>query len=103
MKTYDEIKKIHPEIKVLFMSGYTVDIVLDKGIQEKEFNFISKPLSPNTLLRERIDIEWNMGRLSVNQHGLPDCQPFTPLEGATKHESTALRHRQGRCSAETFM
>jgi PAS domain S-box-containing protein len=58
MEIYAEIKKLCPEIKVLFMSGYTGDIVLDKGIQEKEFNFICKPLSPNTLLlkiREILD------------------------------------------------
>jgi C4-dicarboxylate-specific signal transduction histidine kinase len=27
-------------------SGYTRDIVLDKGIGEKKFDFIAKPLSP---------------------------------------------------------
>jgi PAS domain S-box-containing protein len=52
MHTFEEIKKIKPDINVLFMSGYTGDIVLDKGILKKEFNFISKPLSPNTLLRK---------------------------------------------------
>ena len=50
MHTFEEIKKLKPDIKVLFMSGYTGDIVLDKGILKKEFNFISKPLSPNALL-----------------------------------------------------
>jgi CheY-like chemotaxis protein len=59
LETYNEIKKIQPAMRVLFMSGYTGDIVLDKGIQEKEYNFIAKPLSPNTLLvkiREILDI-----------------------------------------------
>jgi len=58
MDAYKEIKKMKPDIKVLFMSGYTGDIVLDKGVQEKEYNFISKPLSPNALLlklREILD------------------------------------------------
>jgi hypothetical protein len=31
------------------MSGYTKDFLLDKGIEEKNFHFISKPLSPNQL------------------------------------------------------
>jgi CheY-like chemotaxis protein len=46
----DEIIKIKPDIKVLFMSGHARDILLDKGIREKEFEFISKPLSPHELL-----------------------------------------------------
>lgn len=50
MDAYNEIKEMKSDIKVLFMSGYTGDIVLDKGIHENEFNFISKPLSPNALL-----------------------------------------------------
>ncbi|MFH0782219.1 MAG: ATP-binding protein [Pseudomonadota bacterium] len=57
---YTEIKKINPSIKVIFMSGYTGDVVLNKGIQEERFNFISKPLSPNTLLmkvREVLDVK----------------------------------------------
>ena len=58
LDTFNEIRTFHPNIKVLFMSGYTGDIVLDKGILAKEFNFISKPLSPNALLlkiREILD------------------------------------------------
>ena len=51
-EVYDEIHKTNPDIKTLFMSGYTKDVVLDKGIEEKDFHFISKPLSPNDLLRK---------------------------------------------------
>jgi CheY-like chemotaxis protein len=57
-ETYEEIHRIDPHIKVLFTSGYTKDIVLDKGIEEKEFDFIGKPLSLNKLLlkvREVLD------------------------------------------------
>jgi two-component system, cell cycle sensor histidine kinase and response regulator CckA len=49
-EAYDEIRQLNPKIKVLFTSGYTRDIVLDKGIEEKEFDFITKPLSPEELL-----------------------------------------------------
>jgi len=51
-EVYDEILRTHPRVKALFTSGYTRDIVLDKGIEEKNFHFISKPLSPNDLLRK---------------------------------------------------
>ncbi len=49
---YDEVIKINPRIKTLFTSGYTRDVVLDKGIEEKEFNFIPKPITPNELLQK---------------------------------------------------
>jgi two-component system, cell cycle sensor histidine kinase and response regulator CckA len=55
---YDEISATHPHIKVIFTSGYTRDVVLDKGIEDKRFNFIAKPLSPKELLikvREILD------------------------------------------------
>ena len=57
-ETYDEIKKMRPDIKVIFMSGYTRDVVLEKGIEGKEVDFVSKPLSLNELLlkiRETLD------------------------------------------------
>ncbi len=51
-EAYDEIIKIAPHIKVLFTSGYTRDIILNKGIEDRTFDFIAKPLSPNDLLRK---------------------------------------------------
>ena len=48
----EEIHRIDPHIKVVFTSGYTKDIVLNKGIVEKEFDFIAKPLSLNKLLQK---------------------------------------------------
>jgi len=50
-RAYMEIAKIRPEVKVLFMSGYTADIVLEKGITADDFNFIHKPVTPMELLR----------------------------------------------------
>jgi two-component system, cell cycle sensor histidine kinase and response regulator CckA len=50
-EVYEEIKKMKPDIKVLFISGHARDTVLDKGIMDKDFNFISKPVSPGELLQ----------------------------------------------------
>jgi PAS domain S-box-containing protein len=47
---YEELRKINPEIKVLFMSGYTEDIVQKYGVSENKFNFIQKPVKPHVLL-----------------------------------------------------
>ncbi len=51
-EVYEEIRGTDPHIRVLFTSGYTKDIVLNKGIEDKELDFISKPLSLNVLLRK---------------------------------------------------
>ncbi|OPX98529.1 MAG: Blue-light-activated protein [Syntrophorhabdus sp. PtaB.Bin006] len=51
-EVYEEIRKLQPYIKTLFTSGYTKDIVLDKGIEDGKFDFIAKPLSPTTLLQK---------------------------------------------------
>ena len=51
-EAYDEIRKIRPDIKVIFGSGYTSDIIDKKGILEEGLNFITKPISPRELLRK---------------------------------------------------
>ncbi len=55
---YDAIKAIKPGINVLFMSGYSADMISKEGILEKGLSFISKPVSPTELLlkvREVLD------------------------------------------------
>ena len=51
-EVYEEIHRINPHTKVLFTSGYTRDIVLEKGIEDKEFDFMPKPLSLHKLLQK---------------------------------------------------
>ena len=51
-EVFDEIRKIKPDIKVIFTSWYTGDVVLDKGIRDDAVDFITKPLLPNDLLRK---------------------------------------------------
>jgi len=43
-------KKMRPDIKILFTSGYTADIIHEKGIFDKGLDFISKPTPPKELL-----------------------------------------------------
>jgi two-component system, cell cycle sensor histidine kinase and response regulator CckA len=59
-EAYEAIRSIRPATRFLFMSGYTTDIVLEKGIGDQEFAFIPKPLEPKALLakiREVLDGE----------------------------------------------
>jgi len=49
---YEEMRSIKPDIKVLFISGYSADMISKEGILEKGSGFISKPVSPSELLRK---------------------------------------------------
>ncbi|HXW68695.1 MAG TPA: response regulator, partial [Dissulfurispiraceae bacterium] len=51
-EAYEEIKSIEPGVKTIFMSGYTDDKISRKGILEEGFDFISKPINPDTLMRK---------------------------------------------------
>jgi CheY-like chemotaxis protein len=51
-EVFDEIRKNSPGCRVIFMSGYTADIVNKRGLMEDGFNFVSKPLRPEMLLRK---------------------------------------------------
>jgi len=57
-EVFEEIRKVRPEIKVLFTSGYTGDILNGKGDLGREFDFVAKPIPPEELLtkvREVLD------------------------------------------------
>jgi CheY-like chemotaxis protein len=49
-EAYDEIRGSAPDIRVLFTSGYTKDIVLSRGIEDGAYDFLMKPVSPDELL-----------------------------------------------------
>lgn len=45
----EKIKQNHPEISVLFMSGYTDDIISRHGVLEENVHFLGKPFTPAKL------------------------------------------------------
>lgn len=51
-EAYEEIKAIRPDIKALFTSGYTENVIHKKGILDYSYNFLRKPVSPNVLLKK---------------------------------------------------
>jgi PAS domain S-box-containing protein len=50
-EAYEEIRKLSPDIRVLFATGYTMDILTKKELLAEDMVFIPKPISPKDLLR----------------------------------------------------
>jgi len=58
IEVFEEIKRINPKIKAVFLSGYSKDITEKISIVETGVNFLQKPVSPIALLkkiRERLN------------------------------------------------
>jgi len=59
-EAFDKIRAIRKDIKAIFASGYTADIIQQKGILEDGASFLAKPVLPHVLLaliRETLDKE----------------------------------------------
>ena len=53
-----EIRKVNPQMKILFASGYTMDLITTRELTEGSFDFIQKPFKSKNLLakvREILD------------------------------------------------
>jgi two-component system, cell cycle sensor histidine kinase and response regulator CckA len=46
---YDRLRKLRPELKVLFMSGYTTDIIGHHGVLDPGVHFLHKPFTRSAL------------------------------------------------------
>ncbi len=51
-KLVERLKVIHPEAKVLYMSGYTDNVIVHHGILEERIEFIQKPFTLESLARK---------------------------------------------------
>lgn len=49
---FHKVKVLYPDIKVLYMSGYTDDVIVHHGVLEEGISFIQKPFSVQRLLRK---------------------------------------------------
>jgi len=52
----EQLAKIHPETKVLFMSGYTDEAIVHHGIVDSHIAFIQKPFSERALAQKVRDV-----------------------------------------------
>ncbi len=48
----EQLRAQRPEMKVLFISGYTNDEVVRRGVKQKEAAFIQKPFTAEDLMRK---------------------------------------------------
>jgi signal transduction histidine kinase/FixJ family two-component response regulator len=81
----------HPDMRVLYMSGYTESMVSSQGIVEPAGVFLQKPLTPDVLARTVREV-------------LDTVSPRLPLCEATRGSSVGSRsapHRQEPASSRT--
>ena len=56
------LTQLRGDMKVLYMSGYTDDVILRHGLLEAGLAFLQKPFGPDALahkVREVLDVDWN--------------------------------------------
>jgi signal transduction histidine kinase len=53
---FEEIKRIKPGMRFVFISGYTADIMHSKGIPDKDVDFITKPFLKADFLRKMREV-----------------------------------------------
>jgi CheY-like chemotaxis protein len=52
----ERLDMLKPGMKVIFMSGYTADVVAHRGILDEGVNFLQKPFSPRSLARKAREV-----------------------------------------------
>jgi two-component system cell cycle sensor histidine kinase/response regulator CckA len=58
----DQVRKLRPDICVVFMSGHTSDEVVRKGVREEQVEFLQKPFTPDQLIRRLVRVLARDGR-----------------------------------------
>jgi signal transduction histidine kinase len=48
----DEIQQMHPETRILFMSGYTSNVIVRRGVLDEELNLLTKPFTRSGLTQK---------------------------------------------------
>jgi CheY-like chemotaxis protein len=82
----EKLKAKRPEIKVLFMSGYTEDAIIRHGVYTAQASFIGKPFTPAAISAKVRDVLEGSGEKGGTAplregHGDPSGNPAKPGTG----------------------
>jgi FixJ family two-component response regulator len=77
-EAYNLISAKNPAVRIIFMSGYTADIIQNKGIVDEDINFIHKPISKQPLLK-KVRSVLDVDTPPAGENLLPE-QPLLPLQ-----------------------
>ena len=47
-----QIIQLRPEARILFMSGYTADVIAHHGVLDADVEYLQKPFTPDSLSRK---------------------------------------------------
>ncbi|HEX9080442.1 MAG TPA: PAS domain S-box protein [Desulfuromonadaceae bacterium] len=72
---YEALRAVQPDLKVLYMSGYTENVIAHHGMLDRGINYIQKPFTTSALVRK---VEESIGR----RHPATDAISDSPAKGA---------------------
>jgi PAS domain S-box-containing protein len=52
----EQLQNLYPQLKTLFMSGYTANVIVHRGVLDEGIHFVSKPFSPKEIAIKMRDV-----------------------------------------------